>query len=1218
MKKKWNCLFPANQGKWLKRYWMMRNFIILFFVCNLSVMANGFTQEISVAKYNNATLLEVFDHLKEETGYGILYKEYEINPDVRVNMNVVDSNVQDILDEALNGTGLTYIVQDEVIVVYKAEILPQPIIEEAEQERKILSGQVSDEKGVPLPGVSIVIKGTNTGVATDIDGNYSIELEESNVVLVFSFVGMNPVEIAYEGQTIQNITLTADTEQMAEVVVTGYQTISKERATGSFSVLSSENVSNSPNETIGDNLESLVAGVQTTVDANGTTQFSIRGSSTLTGETAPLIVVDGFPINANMDAASVNDGDIKAIVNPFESINRNDIEKVTVLKDAAAASIWGARAANGVIVITTKKGNKDKGIQVNFEAYTKISDDVDLDYANPIANSATQLEYEMLMWQLGYGTPSYDISSINNNMTKGSELFQQQLREHVANGGVGLPTFTMTPELQKLAGQSYKGQVEDLMLRKPVSQNYNLTLRGQGERNKYSLSIMYNNNKQVFQEDRDDNLLVNFRNSMKVAKWLDFDFSVMSQLKNTHSGGVNLGDIKKMSPYELLVDENGNYNHINHDRIKNKEIIEQLQGISDGWAYEDMTHNPMQNMRSQDFRTKSFNTRLNAGLNFKIADGIKYSVGMQYAHGSVDVKKRYKEDSYYVRNLVNEYSIADYDAFVAGTPQTISGYQVPKGEMAYLKNIQTRAYLIRNQFSLVKNYGDHGFNFIAGTELNWNEAESNDNWLYGYNHEKYTTDLPSGYTDLNRMYYATNASIPRGGTITFTTNKFFSLYSNMAYTYKDKYTISGSVRTDASNITVKEAKYRYSPFWSIGGSWQLGKEEFAMQYDWLNRAILRATYGVNGNIPMNTAQVPLITYVDGAYGFGSYGAGVDHATLNDLGNPTLGWEKVKQLNVALDFAVLGNKLFGSIEYYNKKSEDLVAQVSLPSIAGTSSQAFNVAEMTNKGIELNLNANLNISKDLSWTPILNFAYNKSMVSKVNVADIPLWQLKYSAPYVEGYALSPVWSYKLTGEVNEFGIPLILGKNGVEYPANVNISSTGVNGPDVVWHRGSTIAPYVSSFTNEFKFKGFSLLATVTGKFGHYMYNDSFNYNTRTDAMNFHEDLEYLMDGRADEIGMYPVPTQQISGLTTYGATSTLLESRVEKADYIRLKEIMLSYTLPKSLVAKIGVNNIKFYTHISNVGLLWTANDKDIDPEYRKGMNFFKPERTYTLGVNVNF
>ncbi|MGQ1785441.1 SusC/RagA family TonB-linked outer membrane protein [Saccharicrinis sp. GN24d3] len=1188
----------------------MKAMFVFLFVAMMQVSAGVYSQETKFSmNLMDVSIDEVIKEIKKSSEFDFVF-DYDLISNLdKVSVEMEGATVNEILDNCLQGTNITYKIHDRVILLMPAKHRPQPVVEQQEPEKITISGKVTDEKGQPLPFVNVYIKGETKGVITDKNGEYAIEIEEKEgMILVASFIGFVTKEFEVASRTEINIMLTGDMTDLSEVVVTGYQILSKERATGSFSVLNSDNIANSPNETIGGNLESLVAGIQTTIDEDGNTKFTIRGQTSLTGESDPLIVVDGY-----------------AIAEGFETINRNDIDQITVLKDAAAASIWGARAANGVIVITTKKGKKEKGIQVSFEAYTKISEDVDLDYANPIADSETQLEYEMLMWQLGYATPSFDISSINNSMTKGSGLFQQQLREFVDNGGnIEDIVYNMSsPEFQKLRGQSYQGQVKEHMLRKPVSQNYNLTLRGQGEKNRYSLSMMYNDNKQVMKEDRDDNLLINFRNSMELAEWIDFDFSVMSQLKNTYSGGVGLTEIKNLSSYELLLDENGNYNDINSSlnspySVLNNEIVGQLHEISDGWAYDDMTYNPLQNMRSQDFRTKAFNTRLNAGLNIKIADGIKYSAGMQYAHGDIDVKKRYKEDSYFVRNKVNSYMVTDFTAFEEGTHQTISEYQVPKGEMAYIENIQTRAYLIRNQFSVNKDFGDHGINFIAGTELNWNEAESNNDWLYGYNHEKYTTDVPSAYTNLERAFYASTGSLARGGTLTYNTQKFFSLYSNMAYTYKDKYTLSGSVRTDASNITVKDSKYRYAPFWSVGGSWQIGKEEFAKQFGWLNRAILRTTYGVNGNIPLGTAQVPLISYLDGSYGLGSLGAGVDHASINDLGNPTLGWEKVKQLNIAMDYAVFGNKLFGSIEYYNKKSEDLVAQVSLPSIAGTSAQAFNVAEMENKGIEINLNAKVNITKELKWTPVVNFAYNKSMVSKVNVADLQLSNLRYSTPYVEDYAYQPVWSYKLTGDVNEFGIPLIMGKNDVEYPANVNISSTGVYGPDVVWYRGTKIAPYVTSLTNEFKFKGFSLLATLTGKFGHYMYNNSFNYTTRTDAMNFHEDLEYLMDGQADEIGMFPVPTEAISGISTYYSTSQLLESRVEKADYIRLKEVMLSYNLPNSIISKLGVSNIRLYTHVSNVGLLWTANDLDIDPEYPKGLSFFKPERTYTFGVNVNF
>lgn len=1179
---------------------------LFLFITLIQVSASAYSQNKPVSlNLENASIEQFIETVKQECGYRFVYRADLFEGDVTVSVTAENEPIGDVLDKVLSENGFEYEMQDNMVIVREAEAVVVKL-EQKDQKSIVIHGTVKDENGQPLPFAAVCFKGTISGCVSAVDGTYELEApNEPGLVIEISSLGYITQEITVDGQTQINVTLVESIQGLDELVVTGYQTLSKERATGSFSVLNSNNVANSPNETIGGNLESLVAGVQTTVDEDGNVKITVRGESSLTGNAEPLIVVDGFPIEGG-----------------FETINRNDVDKITVLKDAAAASIWGARAANGVIVITTKRGSKTKGVQVSFESYAKVSNEVDLDYANPIANSASQLQYEMLMWQQGYGKPSQTIADISNTMTKGSELFQKQLEAHLANGGTGLPTFTLnTPELQHLMTLNYKDQVMEHMLRRPVSQNYNLSIRGQGESNQYSLSVMYNKNEQAIQADMDDNVLINLRNVMKINNWLDLDFGMMTQFKNETSGGVGLNTIKNISPYEQLLDENGDYNHINsslYGSSYDKRIIDNLHAISDGWSYDDMTYNPLQNMRNQKFNTKYFNTRINTALNARITDGIKYTVSMQYSRGSIDMKNRYLEDSYYTRSTVNAYNVTDYDAIVAGTPQTITDHQLPNGEIAYINNYVTNNYVIRNQFSLDKIYGKHGFNFIAGTEANWSNAESKDDWLYGYNDETYTTVTPDAYVGLTRAYYQDNntSNIQRGGTLTYSAQKFFSLYSNLAYTYNDKYTVSGSVRTDASNITVEDPKYRYAPFWSVGGSWQLNKEYFLTDIEWIDRMILRGTYGVNGNIPMNTAQVPLISYYSGTSAYS--GAGADYAMLNDLGNPTLGWEKVKQLNVAVDYALFNNKLFGSIEYYNKNSYDLVAEVALPSITGTDMQAFNVADLDNKGVEININSNLRLAPGFIWRPTLNFAYNKSYVSNVKTSSLPLDDLYYNAPYVEGYAYQPIWSYELSGETNEFGIPLIAGENGVDYPANVNISSSGEYGPDLVNFIGSKVAPVVSSLTNEFSYKGFSLVATITGKFGHYMYNSSFNYTTRQDAMTFHKDLEYLVDGRSEEIGMFALPEEMISGQANYYSNASYLDSRVEDASFIRFKDVMLSYTLNKKVASRLKTSNIRLYTQISNVGMIWTANDKGIDPEYPMGLSYFKPETTYTVGLNINF
>ncbi|TRX71438.1 SusC/RagA family TonB-linked outer membrane protein [Carboxylicivirga sp. M1479] len=1190
---------------------IMRFSVVLLFGIFIQVSANSLAQKVVLQK-NQMTYKEVFKEIENQTGLITIYSANQVNKSEKVNISAEEAELSELYESLLQDKGLTFEFVDDYIVIRPFNQTEKAAInkraQQPEEKKLIISGSIKDEKGEPLPFAAIRIKGTTIGTVSDADGNYNLQFDEQeSVVFEISSLGFETAEVIYDGQSTINITLIESIAGLDEVVVTGYQTISRERATGSFSMLNSDNVANSPNETIGGNLESLVAGVQSTVDANGDVQFTIRGVSSLNGNTQPLIVVDGFAIDGG-----------------FESVNRNDVAKITVLKDAAASSIWGARAANGVIVITTKQGQAKKGIQVEVEAFTKFSDAVDLDYANPIASSQSQLEYEMFLWQNGYVNPSLGITNINQTKTYGHEQFEAQQMDHLNSGGTGLANFTLdTPVLQDLLSSSYKDQVKDEMLRKATSQNYTVSLRGQGEKNSYSLSVMYNKNNDVMVEDNDDNILINFRNNMKVSKWLDFDVGIMSQMQNRNSRGVGLTDIKQMSAYETLLDENGNYKHINSGPLTltqpgtyNMPVLNEILDRGDGWTYDNFNNNPLQNMRSQDFNTKTFSTRINGGLKFKIADGISFDSKFQHERSTIKTRNVFGEESYYTRKTVNSFAVTDYNAIATpGAPYTITDQQVPAGEMVYVNNGQRESTLFRNQLSFNKTYGDHSINFIGGTELIWNEYETQDDWLYGFNDRNYQNIVPDAYNGLTQVFsppYVTT-SLPRGGETRMLTNRFFSLYSNLAYTYKDKYTFSGSVRTDASNSIVDDNSKRYSPFWSVGGSWQLSKEEFIKDITWLNRLSLRTTYGVNGNAPSTSASVPVLQFVPGSQPWS--GAGVDNAYLVELGNPTLGWEKVKQFNVAVDFAVLKNKLYGSLEYYNKNSEDQLALISLPSTDGTTSQYFNAAAMKNTGFEMSLNGNINLGP-VKWHPILNFAYNDNLVTDVKEVEILLGAIG-GKRFVEDYPYLPAWHYKYNG-LNADGIPTVLGKNGEVYDANMSIEGTGVAATDLLWNTGSYIAPVVSSFTNEFSYKNFSLLATITGKFGHYMPVSGFGYGVSTFTQNYHENLDEMISGNHEAVGEFPLPDGFIPGYNNYNPNARYLESRVEDASFIKLKDIMLSYQLPQSIISKIGCSGVRLYAQMSNVGLLWTANDLGIDPEYPQGGSFFRPERTYTLGLNLKF
>ena len=387
MKKNWNCHFLPTRGKWLKSYWLMRNFMILFFALNLSALANGLSQEVSLARYENATLIEVFEDIKVQTGYGILYKIQDVNPDIRVNMNVKNSSVQEILDDVLEGTDLDYRVQDEVIVIFKSEKISPPKETVKKQEKVKLKGTITDEKGDPIPFVSVCFKGTSNGCVAALDGKFELEMvEDPNSKLVISCIGYITVELPIGDKREFMVVLQSSTKDLDEVVIVGYGKVDKSDLTGTVASVKSKDLELVKTQTIDGALAGQMTGVY--VSSSGGAPGSgnivhIRGLSGITGDNQPLYVVDGVPIIQNPNFGTLGLGTFGARENPLLAINPNDIERVDVLKDASAAAIYGSRAANGVILITTKRGKRNMAPKVNFSVNATFQNPTDTyDYLN--------------------------------------------------------------------------------------------------------------------------------------------------------------------------------------------------------------------------------------------------------------------------------------------------------------------------------------------------------------------------------------------------------------------------------------------------------------------------------------------------------------------------------------------------------------------------------------------------------------------------------------------------------------------------------------------------------------------------------------------------------------------------------------------------------------------------------------------------------------------
>lgn len=1193
---KWRALSPAIR----KTLLIMKLSLIIIFICSLQLSASvSLAQRVSVT-VSEVSLRNVLENLHEQTGTYFMYNESDLNETIFVALDMQNVSLEEALNEICKQTAFEYeIIEDFVVFKKKIDEFIQPEIQENKIQKGTVKGVVKDEDGNTLPGVSVVIKGTNTGVATNINGEYTINFEGDNIVLVYSFVGMISKEVAYTGQSTQDIMLTTDAAQMAEVVVTGYQTISRERATGAFDKIAIEHI-DKPSSSISERLVGMMAGVNTTVSADGEVDFEIRGQSSLYADAQPLIVVDGFPIEGN-----------------FSSINPNDVASVTVLKDAAAASIWGAKSANGVIVITTKQAEKGK-VKIEFSSFWKMTPKLDLDYVNPRASSAETIEYEkqgfnsdLFGGALYWGYPVQSLSDASSARSLAFIAMNEYKQGRSSESD-------MNNALSSLGTLNNKKQIEDNLLQNPFTQQYNLSISGGNERMSNFLSILYESNKDYFKENSVDKFMVNFRNKIEVAKWLDFEFATMIQYDDRTKNGVSLSDIRGLQPYDMLKDENGNLNDLSYMHYY-KPVLDEMVP-KDAFPISDWSYNPISEIKQRDFNTKKLNARVQAGLNFKIMEGFSYNTKILYEHFTSDSKNVYKENSFTMRRMVNETST--WDRTTGEVTQNM-----PLGGGLKQSSSIVRNYNFRNQLNFQRTFAEnHAINFVAGAEIASRVVEEKfDPDVIGYSDDKLTVGrLLSDYASSTKMWngypityarYFYPINLDPSHSFSYSTDRYFSLYGNLSYTYNDKYTVTGSVRTDASNLITDDPKYRYAPFWSTGFGWQLGKEDFLNNAEWLDRLNLRGTLGYNGNVDKSTSFMPLIN----VSGLANIYTNETTASISSYGNPTLRWEKTRSVNIGLDFSVLRSKLHGSIDYYHKKGADLIVNQSIASMNGTTTQKFNNGEMVNKGIELMIGTTLPIvGKDIKWSGNFNFAYNKNEITsfyKASYAQYDLYNGGTSA-YSQGMDANTMWAFDYAGlrnlgtESDPKMAPVVHGVDGDTY--GLTGWTPGTDARKFMKAQGTTVAPYIVGFQNSFKIYDFDLSFIITGKFGHVYRRHGFNYPAMTGG-NTNVNNKYSEVANGDPSKIVPIPSNE-PRYYFWDRFYPYMSYLTADASHIRFQEVSLSYNIPSQVISKLGFKNARVYAQANNLGtILW--NDFDEDPEYPIGT--LKPQASFTLGVKIS-
>jgi len=1187
-------------------------FIMIFFM--LQTSAKSFSQNVKVSlDVNEETLSSVFEDISSQTDYDFFYSSIFLDVNKKITVKAENVALSKVMQKIL---GADYDVE------YKSNlVIITPKEKQIEQEEKLLKGIIKDKTGVPLPGVSVFIKGTTIGTSTDIDGMYSLNVSDAkNKMIEFSFIGMKTQVITYKGQSVLNIVLVEDAETMDEVVVTGFQTISKERATGAYAKVGEEFLSKKPVSDITSAISSLAPGVANDMDENGNINIVIRGQGSLSGSSNPLIVVDGFPI----------EGDLS-------SINPTDIKEITVLKDAASTSIYGARAANGVIVVTTKKASSEK-VSVSYSGFVKIADKYDLDYSLHMLDSKAQIEREQALVNAGMVSPIPTDGKWRNNYSQSQSMLIENMF------GRGLSDSELEQRLNVLKKQDYKDDYNKYLLRNAVKQQHNFSIQGKADKNSFRLSAMFDNDLTGYKYNNIDKYMVSLKNIYKINDKISYTFNTSISSVNTKMNGTDFGEIRRVTtPYQKLVDDNGNY--VN---MPNGYYMPYREYMQDRMPYKNWGYNILEEARNRDNNFDQLAIRIQNRFDYEILKGLKLSTQFQYESTKNHWKNYMSEKSFFVRNNVNSFSTNMTDK--GGTTYDYSPNGFDKGGILVERNTTNTTYNFRSQIEFNKDIAPkHNISLLAGTEIISSESiQPSQRQIMGYDPESFTGesfDFTKELTYHNKDQGLSTVGEVFGYGSNFRNeyrryNRYFSTYFNAAYSYDNKYTASLSLRTDASNFVSKNVSDKFSPFWSVGSMWNIHREDFiADSYDWINRLSLRASYGVVG---LPAARQNLSTLTTLGYGVTTtYGGNIPYANVASYGLSNLTWEKSYTFNIGLDFSLFNNAIYGSLEFYNKKSVDVISRKSVAAMVNPTKQLHgNFSDILNRGVEVQIGSDLKITDDFSWNGVLNMSYNYNEVLSFDDKSpiVSTYRYDYGNPYqntgyhIEGKPIDYLNTYKWLG-LNDKGYGMI-EVNGKTIVLDQLVSSNDVNSIDntnqniydFLQYEGRKTPIVFSSFISSFKYKNFDLSFTISGKFGHkFMMSGIQSGNLSPNSFSASKTIDQAWSDSNKDTST-PIANPQSSDTDlykTYGGNSAIYYNAssdlVRDASHIRLDEIYLGYNLSKSLLSKLHISSVTLFGQMKNCGLLWTANNDGIDPDYLpRVINVVKPPKTYTLGLKINF
>ncbi len=1108
---------------------------VLLTVCLLHASAKVVSQQVSFSG-QNVPLTSIFPVVEKQTGFVFIYTEARVRLSKPVSIDAKNVPLEKFLDEVFKSQSLRYSIKGKNILISlkpgKGSV-NVPHLSEGYLQPPV-SFRVTDSLGNPLAGATVTIAGTSKTAITDRQGGCTIDAEPGAQIFI-SYVGFEPVSYHVQ-DNIEDVTIILKQSRKIEeevVVSTGYQYLPRERVAGSFGKVNQATLEKRSNFNILSYLEGQVAGLLTSSDG----QIAIRGQSTINGNKAPLIVLDGFPIER-----------------PVETINAVDIESVTVLRDASAASIWGVRAANGVIVIQTKRGmSSRKPLDINFTStlsVTPVSDLSDL----PFTPVSSFIEFEKYR--------------VDNNLT----FFTGIPRPAISPVVDAYLNHSATADqlVNPLKNINAYNEFRDQFMGPATRQQYTIAISGKGLQSSHRASFSFDKVNQEFRNNVTERFVGDLFESVALTRSLHADFGLNVVINNRKDNGMSLGDLRNLLPYQRLLGADGEY--LVQPQTFYQADKEAFVGM--GYPY-NWNYNMVQEFRNKDNKTNSTNINAVARINYQFNKQFSANVGYQYESGNANTNNLLNEETYFVRDLVNYSTSINNNALVTG---------IPKGSIFRENLFRFYSHTLRGQLKYESAFdaGKHFISAIAGTEVRELGSNVSSQTKYGYDPQS----LQFARVDYTRMYTDVRGSqrlIPDETIFRDTLNRFVSYYGNAGYTLFDKYTLNASARLDKTNLFGATKDYRDVWLWSAGLSWKLHRENFFPVKSVFNSLIVRTTYGINGNVDKSSSPFLIANVATDQQ------TNQPYAYVANPQNPLLRWEKTTVTNLGIDFSMLNNRLKGSLEYYNRLSDDLLGDATVNGTYGFNSAVINYASMRNKGVDISLSG-LIIDRQFKWYATLNYSYNKNNVIKVDFPQETVGSYLASIPQA-GKPLNYLFSYQWAGLSAE-GWPQVFDEN--KTPVNY---TTDMENTLAMLYEGSSIPPHYGALINEFSFKGFSVLVNFTYKMGHMFRVPVIQYQSLFDNnLQLHKDWDSRWKQPGDEARTNtPVAPVSVTGLNVYDKYTKYANINVETASHIRFRELLINYTLPAKLF-RTATSPVSIGLQARNLAVI-TFNKADLDPEY---------------------